>query len=161
MLDDAVAVSAGDTLVVTAEDGNTITKYTISVDPLDSNTALNVKSGSSLSIADEKVTGIIPGTKLKTVLDEVETASSLSVLNVLNTAGELVPLKSLNPVSDFLYFKGSEVSDVQIFDITWKMVKIAKTPDNSVNVSELGKGVYLVVINTREQNKIIVRMIKQ
>lgn len=63
-----------------------------------------------------------------------------------------------NPAQDFINLKGiSELSTVQIFDLTGKILINSKVDSNSnsLNVSQLSQGIYLVKINNQYSGKLV------
>ncbi len=89
------SLADGDVLVVTSGDGKSVTNYTLLNSPLDSDTSLTAKPGSGLTVTGDKVTGVTVGMKLKDAIDNLEVAEK-SVLNVLDAAGALQPMKVHN-----------------------------------------------------------------
>jgi len=54
-----------------------------------------------------------------------------------------------NPVKEVLYFSASgKVAKAEIYDLNGRLVKTATVSNNSVNVSSLSKGVYLIILHT-------------
>jgi len=54
-----------------------------------------------------------------------------------------------NPVKEVLYFSASgKVAKAEIYDLNGRLVKTAVVSNNSVNVSSLSKGVYLIILHT-------------
>ena len=54
-----------------------------------------------------------------------------------------------NPVKDILYFSANgKVAKADIYDLNGRLVKAAAVSNNSVNVSNLSKGVYFIVLHT-------------
>jgi hypothetical protein len=84
-----------DTLVVTSGNGQNTTKYKLVNIPLDNNTTLMAKSGSGLTVANNKVTGVTVGMKLKDAVDKLEVAPS-STFYVYNTSGGIQSMKMHN-----------------------------------------------------------------
>lgn len=82
----------GDILAVTSGDQKSTTNYKLVDQPLGTSTALSAKSGSSLAVAGTKVTGVVVGTTIAALLEdlEVEASSSMNVLDA--TSGALQPL---------------------------------------------------------------------
>ena len=63
-----------------------------------------------------------------------------------------------NPVKDFITFKGiSELYPVHVFDLTGKILINSKVDSNSnsLNVSQLSQGIYLVKINNQFAGKLL------
>lgn len=89
------SLAQNDVLEVTSGDGISKTVYTLLNAPLNSNTSLWAKSGSNLTVAGNKVTGITAGMKLKDALANLEVAEK-SLLYVLDGKGALQPLKVNN-----------------------------------------------------------------
>lgn len=94
-------VAQGDTLIVVSADGNNTTRYELDITPLDDNTSLVPSDGSDLTVADGAVSGFAPGATLESVLDGVKTGSDLSILNIMDGSGALVPLKALDFNGDY------------------------------------------------------------
>ncbi|MDD6209741.1 MAG: T9SS type A sorting domain-containing protein [Bacteroidales bacterium] len=53
-----------------------------------------------------------------------------------------------NPVKSNFYIKGTAVQEVNIFSLTGSLIKKAPVTSNSVNVSDLLPGTYLIRIKT-------------
>lgn len=84
-----------DMLEVTSGNGLETTKYKLINVPLDNNTALTAKAGSGLNVANNKVSGVTTGMKLKDALEKLEIAEK-SMLYVYNPTGGLQSLKMHN-----------------------------------------------------------------
>jgi hypothetical protein len=89
-------VAQGDTLIVISADGKTTTKYELDLTPLNNNVNLVLSDGSTLTIADGKVSGFEQGATLESVFNGVKAESDLSILNIVDADGALVPLKELD-----------------------------------------------------------------
>lgn len=94
-------VVQGDTLIVVSADGKNTTKYVLDLTALDDNTNLVPSDGSELTVADGAVSGFDLGATLESVLAGVKTASDLSILNVMDADGALVPLKELDSNGEY------------------------------------------------------------
>lgn len=96
MLDLADPISQGDTLVVISADEKNVTRYVLDTTPLDNNVNLIASDGSTLTIENSAVSGFEQGATLESVLGGVKTESELSILNIMDETGALVPLKVMN-----------------------------------------------------------------
>jgi uncharacterized repeat protein (TIGR01451 family) len=80
-----------------------------------------------------------------------------TVQNTLGTT-EINNDKSLfsiypNPVKDVLFIKSKEkVVKVEIFDLSGRILNSASATDNSINVSELAKGNYIIKLFTKDKS---------
>jgi len=94
-------VAQGDTLIVISADGKSTTKYELDLTPLDDNTNLVLSDGSELTVADGAVSGFDQDATLESVLAGVKTESDLSILNIMDADGALIPLKKLDTNGEY------------------------------------------------------------
>ena len=93
-------------------------------------------------------------------LDDINITSSvindIEALN--NTSVNLYP----NPANNFIFIDGIDIKNtsIDIVDVTGKNIKIGITNTNSIDISNLEKGVYFVVISN-DNEKIIKKFIKE
>ncbi len=80
----------------------------MSVAALNNNPNLLAKAGTGLTVADGKVSGFDPGATLESVFGNVEAESDLSLINIVDETGALVPLKLLNSEGDYVPVLASE-----------------------------------------------------
>jgi hypothetical protein len=144
-------VLATDVLVVTSADGQNTTTYSISVDPLDGNNTLTLATGSTLTLEREgdagTVSGFAPGTPIADVLAGVK-GPNLASLSVMNTAGELVPLKYMN--KDTVYVNTVATNDI-IFEVKAQNGDVAEyslTPTSLASDAFVLSNVYIVTETT-------------
>ena len=81
----------------------------------------------------------------------------------INAISEITNEMSLypNPVSDYLYIKADVVIDqVTIYDLGGKVVKQVKQPTNSINLSDLASGFYMLKATT-PQGEMMQKFIKE
>jgi len=89
-------ISQSDTLVVVSADGTNMSKYVLDVTPLNNNVNLALTGGSTLTIEASAVSGFEQGATLEDVSGGVKTESDLSIINIIDGAGALIPLKVLD-----------------------------------------------------------------
>jgi len=159
-----------DTLVVTSKDGSNITKYVLNVTAggLDSNATLVAKDGSGLTVDITGETGTVSGfaylTALATVLDNLEKPAT-ATWNVIDGAGNLVPLQQLN--SDTVYVQ-TQVSDNIYIEvvaqngtdkITYQLLPTALSSDAFVvsSVYEVDQDA-LIITNIADQTSVATLM---
>jgi len=114
MKDAAAAVAGGDTLVVLSADGLNTSWYTLTDQPLDSDAVLTlVDDPSDYTINIDGSTGMISGVVFGSLLKDLVAAVNvpdLAVMNIINGAGELVPMHYMNYNSDKVDTKvGSDI----------------------------------------------------
>ncbi|CAM2891634.1 FG-GAP-like repeat-containing protein [Chryseobacterium flavum] len=56
-----------------------------------------------------------------------------------------------NPASEKVYIKGEKVSEAEMYSMEWKKMNITLNDDQSVNVSHLPKGVYLLKLKIKDE----------
>ncbi|MDR1876013.1 MAG: T9SS type A sorting domain-containing protein [Flavobacteriaceae bacterium] len=96
-----------------------------------------------------------------TIDDIVLSQASLGVDDVTSVNEESVAVYP-NPVKDILNIKSEkEVSDITIYSIEGKLVKHSKVSGDTVDVSSLGKGVYLLNITLKDGEKVSRKFIKE
>lgn len=119
-----------------------------------------IKNGGTDKFSKIKLTGTISGTSLNGYAKDNdlndETGTSHFTLSVLGNS-ELM-LRDLkihpNPVKDYLFIETSEkIKEIKIFDMTGSLVKKIQFPENSLNVSNLPKGNYIIEISIPKGNQ--------
>ncbi|MDN3666816.1 T9SS type A sorting domain-containing protein [Algibacter miyuki] len=84
----------------------------------------------------------------------------------LGLVEELVKLEVLlypNPASDLVHLKAennTEISNIQLYDVTGKNINIKLSKNNTLNVSSLSEGVYLlniISVNNKITKKLIIK----
>src|SRR5690606_23167780 len=76
----------------------------------------------------------------------VNTNLSLSTLSLSSDEIQVYP----NPASDVLSISGKKATQVEIYDMTGKLVKnIAPETTNTINIQSLSEGIYQVVVHTK------------
>jgi hypothetical protein len=87
-------------------------------------------------------------------IDASKVYSDASVQSVLGTA-EIKSDKQLiiypNPVSDKVYIKGEKVSEAEMYSMDGKKLNISVNGDQSIDVSHLPKGVYLLKLKIKNE----------
>ncbi|WP_249413482.1 T9SS type A sorting domain-containing protein [Chryseobacterium indologenes] len=87
-------------------------------------------------------------------IDASKVYSDASVQSVLGTA-EIKYDKQLiiypNPVSDKVYIKGEKVSEAEMYSMDGKKLNISVNGDQSIDVSHLPKGVYLLKLKIKNE----------
>ncbi|WP_421920120.1 alpha-amylase family glycosyl hydrolase [Marinifilum sp.] len=89
-----------------------------------------------------------------------EIAYSTGIDDILAKELKLYP----NPVRDILYLSNmNNVSNIHIYTIQGKIVRIIATPDSSeeINLSNLASGTYLMVFEMTDKSKLTKKIIKQ
>lgn len=113
-----------------------------------------IKNGGTDKFSKIRLTGTISGTSLNGYAQDNDpndnTGTSHFTLSALGNS-ELM-LKDLkihpNPVKDYLFIETSEkIKEIKIFDMTGSLVKEIQFPENSLNVSNLPKGIYIIEIS--------------
>ncbi|MCK4919521.1 MAG: T9SS type A sorting domain-containing protein, partial [Bacteroidales bacterium] len=137
-------VSQGDTLVVVSADGNNITKYVLDVTPLDNNVNLALSDGATLTIEATAVSGFEQGTTLEDVLGGVKTESDLSIINIIDGTGALIPLKVMDV--DGAYHPVLATSDMyfEVVALSGARKQYQLTPNTNVGDAFVLSSVYAV-----------------
>lgn len=63
--------------------------------------------------------------------------------NLLTSPIQIYP----NPASDIVYVKADKLNSVELFDLQGKKLNVKLNSDNSINVSSLPKGIYVLKLN--------------
>lgn len=91
-----------------------------------------------------------------------DTSNSIVFSTTLSTENNQRLKESIfpNPANDKIYFKNiSNIEKVNLFDMNGKLIKTTKTNDNSIDISHLPKGNYVLEIVT-DNNRIKTKIIK-
>lgn len=91
-----------------------------------------------------------------------DTSNSIVFSTTLSTENNQRLKESIfpNPANDKIYFKNiSNIEKVNLFDMNGKLVKTTKTNDNSIDITDLTKGNYVLEIVT-DNNRIKTKIIK-
>ncbi|TZG00394.1 T9SS type A sorting domain-containing protein (plasmid) [Chryseobacterium panacisoli] len=87
-------------------------------------------------------------------IDASKVYSDASVQSVLGTT-EIKSAKQLviypNPVSDKVYIKGEKISEAEMYSMDGKKLNISVNGDQSIDVSHLPKGVYLLKLKIKNE----------
>lgn len=82
-------------------------------------------------------------------------ASSQNALGTLDVKSESRISVYPNPASEKIFIKGEKISDVELYSIDGRKQNVVLNNDQSVNVSHLTKGSYVVKVKIK--NEIIIR----
>jgi hypothetical protein len=111
-------------------------------------------------------TGLAEGDYIVYTVDEADNVSDPSAAitveegtGIKNADSGILVLYP-NPVSDILHIRGVELKELQVFDITGKVVVSTAMNSKSANVSHLEEGLYLIKATSREGEQMISRFIK-
>lgn len=129
----------------------------------DDNTKVDLTLTDAVAAGDAVVVEYTPGTLVSAGGTEITTftitvqegVSSISN-NTVNNALSLYP----NPANDMVYFNVENVTNVDVFNVTGKLVQSATGNVTTLNINELNSGVYFVMVKDIQgkmyTNKLIV-----
>lgn len=83
------------------------------------------------------------------VYSDASKVGTLAVKEYVNTDKQLVIYP--NPTSDKVYIKGEKVSEAEIYSMEGRKLNITLNGDQSINVSHLPKGVYLLKLKIKNE----------
>ena len=83
------------------------------------------------------------------VYSDASKIGTLAVKEYVNTDKQLVIYP--NPASDKVYIKGEKVSEAEIYSMEGRKLNITLNGDQSINVSHLPKGVYLLKLKIKNE----------
>ncbi len=137
-VDDPVAEN--DTLTVTSAQFDNVTKYGLSLVPLDANTNLLAADGSGLTVdnATGTISGFDFGATVQSVFENIELESALSLINIVDTDGVLVPLKVAR--ADGAY-NSTVVGDEIIFEV---VAQSGKVQEFTLTPNSLSSDAYVI-----------------
>lgn len=78
-------------------------------------------------------------------------ASAQSVLGTTEIKSEKQPVIYPNPASDRVYIKGEKISEAEMYSMDGKKINITLNRDQSIDVSHLPKGMYLLKLKIKNE----------
>ncbi len=93
---------------------------------------------------------------INTTVKSVTVSGTTGIVTINDKAISVYP----NPTNSILYVNGMQNANIQIFDLTGKLLINEQNADNQINVSNLQNGIYSIKI-TNESGTVIRKFVKQ
>jgi hypothetical protein len=93
---------------------------------------------------------------INTIVKSVTVIGTTGIVTINDKAISVYP----NPTNSILYVNGMENANIQLFDLTGKLLINQQNADNQINVSSLQNGIYSIKI-TNESGTVIRKFVKQ
>jgi len=93
---------------------------------------------------------------INTTVKSVTVSGTTGIVTINDKAVSVYP----NPTNNILYVSGMQNANIQIFDLSGKLLINQQNADNQINVSNLQNGIYSVKI-TNESGTVIRKFVKQ
>jgi len=116
--------------------------------PIENETFMKIPINQNVSVTFDMI--------INTTVKSVTVSGTTGIVTINDKAVSVYP----NPTSSILYISGMQNANIQLFDLSGKLLINQQNADNQINVSNLQNGIYSVKI-TNESGTVVRKFVKQ